>query len=451
MAENREDYGDIISTEVLIIPQNENQKQPVPEKGNLQQLAEDVSDRLVDGIDVVADKLHDMVIGNDKEMEKDYPLKFEAAPDFSVDIKTKNEQLEDYPKHLPHLKHEVNFEQAHQTLKDLHLAPERISYLSSLNPELMVSQTYQKPDETYPFENLARQYLDAKELERAYFPMTFDFSDKSDRNDISYQARNARVKPIDYKTIRERRLMNKMQAERWRRPQRKHESTHLDQILDPAEIKAENERLYQQALKNEITQVAPEIQTKFTREEKEEQELENIADRIEQERAKQKQDFLHYTPKVVTEDVRNIQGKLLDVRGIDFLKVEGPLKHRGLRQQNKEFKIKIRKTPHESHLHDLSSEYKRDNFDIKSLRQPKLPYLGQLRRQNQYRFHKEQKMLLDPEHIPELGMSLRQGLLEEMQEQKRQEIVQEIIEKEMTNENKPEQPHKPSGFVGMYS
>ena len=35
MTENREDYGDIISTEVLIIPQSESLKQPVQEKGNL--------------------------------------------------------------------------------------------------------------------------------------------------------------------------------------------------------------------------------------------------------------------------------------------------------------------------------------------------------------------------------------------------------------------------------
>lgn len=57
---------------------------------------------------------------------------------------------------------------------------------------------------------------------------------------------------MDYKTIRERRLWNRIMPERWRRPERKHASTHLDKILDKDEIRIENERLYNKAMQHQI-------------------------------------------------------------------------------------------------------------------------------------------------------------------------------------------------------
>ena len=51
--------GDIISQEIIYLPKNDDNKEDIPEKGNLVELAENIAE----GIGSVAGKLHDLLLG----------------------------------------------------------------------------------------------------------------------------------------------------------------------------------------------------------------------------------------------------------------------------------------------------------------------------------------------------------------------------------------------------
>lgn len=89
MTENlsKEDYGDIISTELIILPETSSLKEPLPEKGNLVKLSEDVEDKITETYDSVTDKINEIILGPDKNKTKDLPIVVDNEPVPEIDIK----------------------------------------------------------------------------------------------------------------------------------------------------------------------------------------------------------------------------------------------------------------------------------------------------------------------------------------------------------------------------
>ncbi|CDW81778.1 UNKNOWN [Stylonychia lemnae] len=380
--------GDIISRETIILSKVDDQKEDIPEKGNLVELADNIADKISYGFGTISEKIHDLFLGSNNNIQTKEQSEKSTTETTSSSYHQTDEDLKFVTK-FP--KQNLYEGLENQNIKDMHLPMQNsLSMLSHLNPELQpilmdqkaFNKRHEHPYYDIEFKNLEQKYINEFDTQKQQLKV--ESLEKNDRRfPITFDQREFVHDTLFDKNQKSFSRLFKNSMDWKRRPTRKHESKELDKLVTQDLLEG-----------NRIGQNSEQTATKSKDASKITKDLKGLDQNLveQQEKITIKEDEIKYEVK--------------------FKKI--PFKGRKSKKGSKR---------HPSHwstdqqISALDEELKVEDWQDRS--------------------------------FPQLGISLRQGLEQRKIESK---VLQfnELREEVKLNQEKPEEPAKPSNFVGMY-